>query len=150
MRMRGHFQDGKKRLMEKGVHSDSYAQHFACIWPRGAEVPSPGMQRDLIKCEILWQGNPISCVKTFGKNTCSLCNRERMEIIKISRATRIYLSILVWKYTAHAATNQDSIGSTNRNSPVLMIARSVKKSSWRHQTQLEEELTLLTQMGMNP
>jgi hypothetical protein len=86
MRMRGHFQDVKK-LMGKGVHSDSYARHFAGIWPRGAEVPTPGMQRDLIKCEILWQGNPISVVKTFGKNICALCNRERMEIIKISRST---------------------------------------------------------------
>ena len=86
MRMRGHFQD-VKRLMEKGVHSDSYARHFAGIWPPGAEIPSPGMQRDLIKCEILWKGNPISAVKTFGKNICSLCNRERMEIIKISRST---------------------------------------------------------------
>ncbi len=83
--MRGHFRD-VKRLMEKGVHSDSYARHFAGIWPRGAEIPSPGMQHNLIKCEILWQGNPISAVKTFGKNICSLCNREWMEIIKISRS----------------------------------------------------------------
>jgi hypothetical protein len=85
MRMKGHFQDVKK-LMEKGVHSDSYARHFAGIWPRGAAAPSPGMQRDLIKCDILWQGNPISVVKTFGKSTCALCNRERMEIIKLSRS----------------------------------------------------------------
>ena len=74
MRMRGHFQDVKK-LMEKGVHSDSYARHFAGIWPRGAEIPSPGMQRDLIKCEILWQGNPISVVKTFAKKPV-LCATE--------------------------------------------------------------------------
>jgi hypothetical protein len=85
-RMRGHFQD-VKRLMEKEVHSDSYARHFAGIWPRGAATPSPGMQRDLIKYEILWKGNPISAVKTFGKNTCALCNRERMEIVKASRNT---------------------------------------------------------------
>jgi hypothetical protein len=43
------------------------------------------MQRNLIKCEILWQGNPISVVKTFGKSTCALCNRERMEVIKLSQ-----------------------------------------------------------------
>jgi hypothetical protein len=43
-RMKGHFQDIKK-LMEKGVHSDSYARHFTGIWPRGAaSPPSPGMQ----------------------------------------------------------------------------------------------------------
>ena len=85
-RMRGHFQD-VKNLLEKGNHSDSYARHFAGIWPKGAATPTPGMQRDLIKCEVLWQGNPISIVKTFGKSTCGLCNRERMEIIKISRST---------------------------------------------------------------
>ena len=84
-RMAGHFQDVKK-LMEKGVSSDSYAKHFAGIWPRGATLPSPGMQRNLIKCNILWQGNPISVVKTFGKSICTLCNRERMEIIKLSRS----------------------------------------------------------------
>ncbi len=83
--MKGHFQDVKK-LMEKGVHSDSYARHFAGIWPRGASPPTPGMQRDLIKCDILWKGNPISVVKTFGRATCALCNRERMEIIKLSRS----------------------------------------------------------------
>jgi hypothetical protein len=43
MRMRGHFQDVKK-LMEKGVHSDSYTRHFAGIWLRGATAPLPGMQ----------------------------------------------------------------------------------------------------------
>jgi hypothetical protein len=86
MWMKGHFQDVKK-LMENGVHLDSYAPHFAGVWPRGAAVPTPGMQHDLVKCEIIWQGNPISVVKTFGKNTCALCNREQMEIIKISRST---------------------------------------------------------------
>jgi hypothetical protein len=35
------------------------------------------------------------------------------------------------RYTARAATNQGSIGTTNRISPVLMIAKSVKKSSWK-------------------
>jgi hypothetical protein len=73
--MKGHFQDIKK-LMEKGAHMDSYARHFTGIWPRGAAAPSPGMQLTLIKCNIIWQGNPISVVKTFRKNTCAMCNRE--------------------------------------------------------------------------
>jgi hypothetical protein len=90
MGMRGHFQDVKK-LMEKGVHSDSYARHFVGIWPRGAAAQSPGMQRDMIQCEILWKGNPISVVKTFGKATYALCNRKRVEIIKISRSTPVIL-----------------------------------------------------------
>jgi hypothetical protein len=78
--------------MEKGFHSDSYTRHFAGIWPRGAAAPLPGMQWDMIKCEILWKGNPISVLKTFGKATCALCNRERLEIIKISQST---LDILI-------------------------------------------------------
>jgi hypothetical protein len=71
--------------MEKGVHSASYARHFASIWPQGAAAPTPGMQRALIECNILWSGNPILVIKTFGKSTCVLCNRERMEIVKLNR-----------------------------------------------------------------
>ena len=91
-RMAGHFQY-VKRLMEKGVSSDSYAKHFAGLWPRGAPAPAPApdMQRNLIQCHILWQGNPISVVKTFGKSTCALCNRERMEIVKLNRSIPDYL-----------------------------------------------------------
>ena len=37
----GYFQDVRK-LMEKRVHSNSYARHFAGIWPRGAAAPSAG------------------------------------------------------------------------------------------------------------
>ena len=31
--------------------------------------------------EIIWQGNPITCMKSFGKLSCLLCMRERMEIL---------------------------------------------------------------------
>jgi hypothetical protein len=39
----------------------------------------------------------------------------------------------------HADTNQGSIGTTNRKAPVLMVARSVKKSTWKLQIPQEEE-----------
>jgi hypothetical protein len=81
-RMTGHFQDIYK-LIEKGVHSNSYARHFAGIWPRGAASPSPRIRQDIINCNVLWKENPISVVKTFVKFTCALCNRERMETIKL-------------------------------------------------------------------
>jgi hypothetical protein len=61
-----------------------------------------------------------------------------MEIIKISRSTPDIL-INSCSEIHGAVTNPDSIGITNRKAPVLMIARSVKKLSWRHQTRLEEE-----------
>ena len=31
--------------------------------------------------DILWQGKPINCMKTFGKNSCTLCMRERCFIL---------------------------------------------------------------------
>jgi hypothetical protein len=72
--------------MEKGVHSDSYARHFSSILQQGAAAPTPGMQRDLIQCNILWQGkNPISVVKTFGKSTSALCATEKGR--KLSNST---------------------------------------------------------------
>jgi hypothetical protein len=86
MRMKGHFQDIKK-LMEKGVHPNSHAQQFAGIWPKGASAPTLGMQRDLTQCNILWKGNLISIMKTFGKLTCNLYNTEQMEIIKLFRSS---------------------------------------------------------------
>jgi hypothetical protein len=135
--MRGHFQDIKK-LMEKEVHSDSYTRHLISIWSRGAAAPTPGMWHDLINCEIIWQGNPISVIKTFGKwrSTYAWCNRERMEIINRSP---IDWSTLVPKFMEHIVTNQGSIGLTNRMPPVLMKARSMKRLSWRHQTHSNAE-----------
>jgi hypothetical protein len=50
----------------------------------------------------------------------------------------------------HADTNQGFIGIMNRRSPVLMIAKSVKKKSLKPRIQEEEELYQLTLMGMNP
>ena len=35
-----------------------------------------------MKYQILWQANPISCMKTFGKLNCTLCMRERVEILQ--------------------------------------------------------------------
>ena len=43
---------------------------------------SIGQIRKLAKVSILWQGKPISNMKTFGKLNCSLCMRERLSIIK--------------------------------------------------------------------
>jgi hypothetical protein len=36
---------------------------------------------------ILWQGDPLSCVKTFGTRNCKLCAKERYAIIKLTHET---------------------------------------------------------------
>jgi hypothetical protein len=82
--MSQHFQD-VKLLHTKGKHSDSYAKHFANQIPKGEPCWTPSAQRENTPCQIPWQGNPISAVKTFRSNKCTLCTKERVEILKASR-----------------------------------------------------------------
>jgi hypothetical protein len=83
LRMQQHVGD-VKRLYSTGKQSDSFANHFVKLIP-------PGLARKdvnahiKIRCEIMWQGNPVHCVKTFNTRACKLCARERLEIIKFSK-----------------------------------------------------------------
>jgi hypothetical protein len=82
-RMVGHHSDvsalhNPERITKR---SDSYAKHFAHQLQNWETVP-PKVQREHYSSKILWQGNPISAVKTFGTQNCTLCNRERLEIFK--------------------------------------------------------------------
>ena len=43
---------------------------------------SRGDVRDIANVEIIWQGKPISSIKTFKTLNCSSCTRERLEIYK--------------------------------------------------------------------
>jgi hypothetical protein len=36
----------------------------------------------MMKVKIVWQGNAISCMKSFGKLNCSLCMQERIKILR--------------------------------------------------------------------
>ena len=38
-----------------------------------------------MEVSIEWQGNPISCNKSFGKLNCTLCMKERLIILEHSR-----------------------------------------------------------------
>jgi GIY-YIG catalytic domain len=82
-RMQQHFNDVKK-LHTFGEKSDSYAKHFA-MQLSNLPTTTPQIQRESIRCSVLWQGNPISVVKTFGTPNCALCNKERIEILKQSK-----------------------------------------------------------------
>jgi hypothetical protein len=75
-----HLNDVRK-LVLKGESSDSFADHF-CRHCEDDVRPSNDKLRRLMKFQILWQGNPISCMKTFGKLNCALCMRERVEILR--------------------------------------------------------------------
>ena len=41
--------------------------------------------RKIVRILTLWRGNPISCMKLFGKMTCSLCMKERLYILRAMR-----------------------------------------------------------------
>ena len=66
--------------------SDSFASHFASLIPEGT-VKKNVKDFIKIKVNILWQGDPLSCLPTFGTRTCKLCTKERYAIIKLTRMT---------------------------------------------------------------
>ena len=82
-RMQEHF--GDVRDLQKGnKRSDSYAKHFAKVLSNFKESTT-ALQLNSINNSLLWHGNPISVVKTFGSPKCALCTREKLEIFKQSR-----------------------------------------------------------------
>ena len=82
-RMQQHVQDVKS-LVVHNKQSDSFASRFASLVPRGIERKEIKKHVKL-KVEILWQGKPLSTVKTFGTRNCKLCAKERLAILKFTR-----------------------------------------------------------------
>ena len=84
-RMNQHFTDTKD-LVNDEKFSDSFAKHFASHFKEdnnnnnNNNNVTRGDVRNITNVEVLWQGNLISCVKTFKNLNCSLCTRERLEI----------------------------------------------------------------------
>ena len=70
-RAQQHFND-VNNLVQRGISSTSFADHVATHFPSGMKV-QPRQVHDLLKTEILWQGDPISCHKAFGMRDCTLC-----------------------------------------------------------------------------
>ena len=70
-----------KILVKANRKSDFFAEHFAKFIPKETERKEI---TNLVKMEvgILWKGNPLSCVKTFGTKNCKLCMQEKIEILK--------------------------------------------------------------------
>jgi hypothetical protein len=74
------------RLVNKGHSSDSFAKHWATHFPSSGSIKAtPMMVRQMLRVETVWQGNPISCIKSFRKRACRLCMKERLLILKTSR-----------------------------------------------------------------
>jgi hypothetical protein len=83
-------------------------------------------------------------VKTFGKATCALCNRERMEIIKISWSTPDILINSCLEIHGACRHKPRFHRYHKQETPVLMIAKSMKQSTWKLQIPQEGESIWLT------
>ena len=85
--MTDHFADTGS-LINNSIISDTFDKHFASHFKikkdkkKKIDLVSISQIRKLAKVSILWQGKPISNMKTFGKLNCSLCMKERLSIIK--------------------------------------------------------------------
>ena len=69
-----------------GKGGTSFARHFGTMfinWRKGTVTQR--LIRNNINYSILWKGNPLSTVKTFGTPHCKLCAKERLEIMKRAR-----------------------------------------------------------------
>ena len=81
--MTQHFNEAKSSA-NKELSSDSFAKYFGKQAKEEHDITTITAKhvRDRTCIKILWQGNPISASKSFGKLDCTLCMRERLEILK--------------------------------------------------------------------
>ena len=67
-----------------------FTKHFALFIPlpinRAVKLKVQGYVK--YKFDILWKGNPIMCVKTFGSRNCGLCKQERLAILKATSSSK--------------------------------------------------------------
>jgi hypothetical protein len=72
-----------RQFLRNGTHSSTLAIHLAQMWQQSSNsIPSAGMLRDELSGSILWQGDPFSCSKTFGKLSCKFCQKEWVVLLR--------------------------------------------------------------------
>ena len=74
--------DKPQLAMDDKRRSDTFASHFAKHFPRNCTAQQ---LRENIEFDILWQGNLLSCVKTFQTQKCRLCTMECLFILKLGK-----------------------------------------------------------------
>ena len=76
-----HFQDvAQKFTNDKNL--DSFSAHFVKHF---TQKPGPQQFCEIMSFDILSTVNPIGSMKTWGESSCTLCTKERIEIIDKSR-----------------------------------------------------------------
>jgi hypothetical protein len=77
-----------KKLVTKGIKSDSFVSHFAYHCKKGVKPTSDELHK-MMKVKIIWQGNVIS---SFGKLNCFLCMQERIKILCTAMKSTVHAS----------------------------------------------------------
>ena len=72
-------------LVNKRKTSDTFAKHFAAHYSTDNGKLNAGEARKMMDISIVWQGNAISCNKSFGKMNCILCMKERFIILRLTK-----------------------------------------------------------------
>ena len=69
-------------LVNKNITSDTFANHFAqhCTVSAKGNLKPKHLQ-EMVELRIVWEGNPISCMKLFKMHGCVLCVKEQTEIL---------------------------------------------------------------------
>ena len=79
--MEQYFQDMAQKV-QHDKNYDTFAAHFAQHFD---QKPTPQKCREIMKFEILSKVNPIESMKAWSKSSCTLCMKERLEIVSRSR-----------------------------------------------------------------
>ena len=82
-RMYGHLNDVVSSVHGK-LKSDTFACHMAAhfenIYDNKCFMATPLLP--YVSTQVIWQGNVISCNKSFATLRCTLCMQERLDILK--------------------------------------------------------------------
>ena len=81
MQMNQHFTNVKD-LINNNKLSDSFAKHFTSHF-QDKKHTSRGDVRNIANIEIVWQGNPMSSIKTFRNLNCNLCTKECLKSTRL-------------------------------------------------------------------
>ena len=71
-------------LVNNDKTSDSFTKHFATHFNNRTNKLTAGEARKNMNVSIVWYVKPIACNKPFRKLNCSLCMKERLEILRLS------------------------------------------------------------------
>jgi hypothetical protein len=121
------------KLVNTGKASDSFVKHFAIHQKQRTTKLTIGEARAKVKVSILWQGNPISCNKSFGKLNCSLCMKERVLILKHSMENpHIIINSNSEFYRVCRHKSRFHRYATTTSFPVLMMDGSPERVEYNH------------------